>query len=457
MAKDLSSNSPNLEMTDAPSAKSSFLKALGPGLLFAGTSVGVSELVQSTRAGADYSFALLIVIALACVIKYPAFAFGPWYAHATGTSLLEGYRKQGKWALWLFLFVTLGTVFTVQAVVTVISASILASVLGLNWQASALGLNFGPAVVVSAALLLFCALLLRLGQYRWLDNVNKVLIFLLTVSTLVATVMALTKLDPSEATFLPPASVFSDGGQIMRITGLIGWTPSAYDVAVWHSLWFLAHKLEKKHTPTLREARLDFDIGYWFSSFTSICFLTLGACLMFHKNKAFPDSAVGFAGALINLYVENFGPWARPVLGICAFSAMFSTVLNVTDSFPRVLSILVKRFSEAEQPDSAPALPKRVYWLAMAAICVIAVLILAVVPAAPREKGGFSILSLVDLATTLSFLSAPVLGYLNHRAIFAADIQGELRPSRLMWSFSVGSQVFSLAFALYFIWLRFLS
>ena len=32
------------------------LKSLGPGLLFAGAAIGVSHLVQSTRAGADFGF-----------------------------------------------------------------------------------------------------------------------------------------------------------------------------------------------------------------------------------------------------------------------------------------------------------------------------------------------------------------------------------------------------------------
>ncbi len=442
---------------DHPPVRASFFKVLGPGLLFAGTSVGVSELVQSTRAGADYSFALLFVVALACLIKYPAFAFGPWYAHATGTSLLEGYRRQGKWALVLFLLVTLGTVFTVQAVVTVIAASILASVLGLDWELAPSGLNLGPAVVISAALLALCAGLLRIGHYKWLDGINKALILLLTVSTLIATVLALTRLDVSNVRLLPPASAFTSRAEIIRITGLIGWTPSAYDVAVWHSLWFLAHKLESKHTPSLKAARLDFDIGYWFSSFTSVCFLTLGACLMFQSGRVFPDNAVGFAGALIDLYVENFGPWARPVLGICAFSAMFSTVLSVTDSFPRVFSILILRFGSPEQPDSAPVLPKRIYWLAMAVICGLALVILAVVTGKAPMGGGVKLTTLIDIATTLSFLSAPFLGWLNHRAIFAPEILGELRPGRGMWTFSVCSQVFSAGFACYFIWLRFMS
>ena len=41
------------------------LKSLGPGLLFAAAAVGVSHLVQSTRAGADFGFGLLWALLLA--------------------------------------------------------------------------------------------------------------------------------------------------------------------------------------------------------------------------------------------------------------------------------------------------------------------------------------------------------------------------------------------------------
>ena len=52
---------------------SGILKSLGPGLIFAGTSIGVSHVVQSTRAGADYGFALVWAVILANVFKFPFF------------------------------------------------------------------------------------------------------------------------------------------------------------------------------------------------------------------------------------------------------------------------------------------------------------------------------------------------------------------------------------------------
>ena len=49
------------------------LKNLGPGLLYAGAAIGVSHLVQSTRAGAMFGFTLIWAILLAHLIKYPFF------------------------------------------------------------------------------------------------------------------------------------------------------------------------------------------------------------------------------------------------------------------------------------------------------------------------------------------------------------------------------------------------
>ena len=49
------------------------LKKLGPGLLFAGAAIGVSHLVQSTRAGADFGFGLLWALLISIILKYPFF------------------------------------------------------------------------------------------------------------------------------------------------------------------------------------------------------------------------------------------------------------------------------------------------------------------------------------------------------------------------------------------------
>lgn len=86
--------------------KASFLRSLGPGLLFAGASIGVSHLVQSTRAGADFGFGLLWALVLVNIFKYPFFQYGPRYASATGESLIVGYKKLGNGILFTYFILT---------------------------------------------------------------------------------------------------------------------------------------------------------------------------------------------------------------------------------------------------------------------------------------------------------------------------------------------------------------
>ena len=59
------------------------IKKLGPGLLFAGAAIGVSHLVQSTKAGAEFGFGLIWALILSNIFKYPFFLYGPKYAAAT--------------------------------------------------------------------------------------------------------------------------------------------------------------------------------------------------------------------------------------------------------------------------------------------------------------------------------------------------------------------------------------
>ena len=63
--------------------------------MFAGAAIGVSHLVQSTRAGADFGFGLIWALLLINLIKYPFFAFGVYYTSRTGQDLLTAFNKNG--------------------------------------------------------------------------------------------------------------------------------------------------------------------------------------------------------------------------------------------------------------------------------------------------------------------------------------------------------------------------
>ena len=107
-------------------------KTLGPGILFASTAIGVSHLVQSTRAGANYGFALLIFIIAANVLKFPFFEFASRYARATGETLIDGYKKLGKFAIWLYFIITICSMFFVSAAVVLVTAGFMDDLFGLS-------------------------------------------------------------------------------------------------------------------------------------------------------------------------------------------------------------------------------------------------------------------------------------------------------------------------------------
>lgn len=424
-------------MTGTPPQRN-FFKALGPGLLWAGAAVGVSHFVQSTRAGASFGLGLLGLVIIANIFKYPAFSFGPRYAAATGTSLLEGYRRQGLWALILYALLTVGTMFTIQAVVTVVTAAIGIALLGLK----------GPAVVVqlTAVLTALCAGLLFIGHYRWLDRIIKVVVLALTLSTFAATFLVLPRVDWSTIRLLPSPELFADPRSIVFMVALVGWMPSAFDISIWHSLWTLARRQETRYTATVAEALLDFNIGYLGTAILALCFVMLGAGVMFNSGQEFPDSAAGFANQVIALYTENLGSWSKPLIGLSAFTVMFSTTLTVIDGFPRALATLLSRFEEPELPDMPSVVSDRAYWTFLIVLGVGSVAVVGVLLK--------SLVALVDLATILSFLTAPALAWLNHRVILAREMPEEHRPGPAMIAYSWAGIIFSTAFALFFLWVR---
>lgn len=415
-----------------------FLHILGPGLLFAAAAVGVSHLVQSTRAGAGWGLGMLFFILFANAMKYPAFRFGPHYAAATGRSLLQGYREQGRWALGGYLLLTLGTMFAVQAAVTMVTAGLLKAWLGVD----------ASAVVLSVALLLVCAALLAVGRYHWLDRITKVLVAIFTVATLVATAAAIPRIDWSaEALFLAPEQF--DRATLLFLAALIGWMPSAIDAAVWNSLWTLAKSDDDGEPPNLADAMMDFHVGYAGTILLAVCFLLLGTGIMHGSGAAFEAAPGKFAAQVLELYAQTLGAWSKPLIGVCAFAVMFSTTLAVLDGFPRALAVLMTRFvrdeTDADHALDSPT-ARKAYFGWMAALTVGATIIIIGLQA--------SLPDLVDVATTLSFLTAPLLAILNHRAIMSPRVPDSARPSAALRAWSLVGIGLMLAFAAGYVALR---
>ncbi|MFA9392817.1 MAG: Nramp family divalent metal transporter [Prolixibacteraceae bacterium] len=406
-------------------------KAIGPGLIWAGAAVGVSHLVQSTRAGADFGFQLIGVVLLANLLKYPFFQFGPRYAIATGESLIVGYRRMGKWVVVLFLVLTVATMFTIQAAVTSVTVGIITSVTNTS-------LSY---LTITVFLLLFCAIIILLGQYKTLDRIMKGVVVILTISTLAALTVAFIK---SETSVLAQQQAFEwNVGNVAFLIALVGWMPSALDISVWNSLWTLAKIETTGYRPKLKEVLFDFNVGYVGTIVLSLAFLGLGALVMFNSGQQFANGGTAFANQFFDLYSQSIGKWAYPIVATAAIATMFSTTLTVLDAYPRVLN-----------PVAAALFPKiiqeknkvRLNYLWMFILVIGALVLIS------RFTGQMKLL--VDVATSLSFITAPILGFLNLKVITGKNVDKVFQPSLglkiLSW---IGLVVLS-GFAFYYLLLK---
>ena len=405
-------------MTPSPDASvhpRRFWAAFGPGLLWAATAIGVSHLVQSTRAGAVSGFGLSGVILLALLLKYPFFEYGPRYAAATGSSLVEGYARIGRWALWLYLAITLLTAGIIQSAVVMFTAYLVGFAFGLDWTLPVLaGCVMTPGV-----------LLLWRTRFRGLDLTIKAVLFALAVCTLVAAAVSFPRVELSTVA-LWPAGV---GGTVSFafLLALAGWMPSAIDISVWSSLWTLAKNETSGQRCSVETARQDFLIGYVGTAILAFAFVTLGAGVMYGAGESFASAGPAFSTQLVDLYSSALGEWMRPIVLVAVVTTMFSTTLTVLDGGPRAIERSL-RVLRSQGKSGAVVAGGPIYWWSLAGLVSVTLMVM----------GAFigNLTSMVDFATIVSFLTSPVLGYLNLRAVTSDEMPECHRPGPAMRVFS---------------------
>lgn len=414
------------------SKKNNWLQLLGPGLLFAGAAVGVSHLVLSTRAGAEYGFGLIWLLLLANLIKYPFFEFGPRYAMATGKSLLEGYKSKGIWVLAIFIVVTLGTMFTVQAAVTIVTASLATQLFG-----------FGSLQFWVILILLVCAALLIIGRYQLLDSLMKVIIIGLTLITLLAVLIAIVYYEPKVAGLhWEPFLDLKDAAALAFFASMLGWMPAPMDLSVWHSLWTLEKKNASGEDYNSKRSVFDFNVGYIGTIFLALFFLALGALVMYGSGESFSPKGAVFAKQLIELYTSTLGSGAAIFIGIAAFITMFSTTITCLDALPRAMS---KAHLLSLNLDSSGEKTKRKhYWIWMIVLILGTIAILLLFTKNMKD--------LLLVATVLSFITAPFFAIVNTVLISGKDIPKEQRPAGWMRILSYAGIAFLCFFCGFYLW-----
>ncbi|MBT4922745.1 MAG: divalent metal cation transporter [Rickettsiales bacterium] len=300
----------------------------GPGLLLAATAIGVSHIVQSVQAGGKYGPILIIAIILIHCVKYPFFLTAPKYSSHTKRSLLYGYFEIHPGFLVLFLFLTLLSMFSLQSVVTLIAAAVFENIFHFNI----------PIGLLSSIVLLFCALILFIGRYDFLDKMVKPIILILFLATTIALGVAI--FGPTDPSQIPSTTQFSLTSKIdfLFLIAFLGWMPCPLDCVVWNSIWTTSKQENTQGKYNFHIAKLDFQIGYVTACILAILFLSLGYFIFYQNNIALDSKAVPFIGTFLSIYTKQFGQIAFYIIATAALFTMFSTAITCLDAYPRIIS-----------------------------------------------------------------------------------------------------------------------
>jgi Mn2+/Fe2+ NRAMP family transporter len=272
--------------------------------------------------------------------------------------------------------------------------------------------------------MLCCGLLLWIGRFPLLDGAVKLILVVLALSTVAAAVVTLGRVDFSTAALLPEIGVARGAVSFGFLLALVGWMPSTVEVSVWSSLWTLAKDDAAGGRASVKHARLDFFVGYVATGFLAFCFLVLGAGVMFASGTEFSGAGTVFSTQLVDLYSTTLGAWTRPIVLVAVLTTMLSTSLAVVDGFPRAIERTVVNLRPRHRDEAGVPTAGAPYWIALAVLAALTVVVLW------AFVGNLT--SMVDLATIVSFITAPVFGYLNLRAVTSPEVAPEDRPSRRM-------------------------
>ena len=419
------------------------MKHFGPGLLLMMTGVGTSHLVAAPAAGGRFGFALLWAIPIAYVFKYSGFEMAFRFTNATGRSMLDAYSTAwGKWPVWYVLITTLVQCAVGQAGRVVAAAAVMyfafSDQLGLGLELWHYGLVLS---LLSVALILG-------GRYHALELITKVMAGVLFVSSVAVYVM-----DPAPLSALGYFfRIDTPEGSWLVIAAFLGLLPTGIDVSLQASEWgkakragmgLIRERLEaiglapvfdpfrpSKESLTVdatglptqtreycrrwfRIGQLDFAMGHVVSFIIACIFLLLAA------SSLYPSEVAGNAviGEIATMFTSRLGPSVMVIFLTGAFAALFSTMLNYFDGWPRVVGACARNLFRPTSElrgiaaDQLTPVHRRhwyseynLYRITMAYSLISAVVFIALMP-----RPVF----LVLVASALAVFVAPVIYYLN--------------------------------------------
>jgi len=231
------------------------------------------------------------------------------------------------------------------------------------------------------------------------------------------------------------------------LLALMGWMPTAVDLSSWNSLWTLERMKQTNYKPKLQETLFEFRLAYLITGILAVMFVTLGAFIFYGSGEELPNNNALFANEIVSLYTGTIGDWSYIIIAASAFTIMFGTIIAVFDGYSRSLQRTVELIFTKNE-DKIRTKFRTFYVLFLILISGGSIIVIF--------QFGNNLKELVDFATVLSFVIAPVIAIFNFRLVTGKFLDKEFQPSLLLKVLSIAGIVFLSGFAMVFLMIKFI-
>lgn len=278
------------------------LRQVGPGLLAAATGVGAGDLVATMIAGARFGTVLLWAAVLGTVLKLAlAEGVGRWHL-SSGSTLLDGWRRLGRWATVFFgiYIVIWGFVYGATAMSAV--------GLPLNALFGGLSVRYWGMIAGVVGLALVWA-----QRYAAFEKVMVALTGVMFVTVIITAVLVAPDLGATVTGLVPRLP----DGSLIYVLGLVGGVGGTITLGA-YGYWMLGKGW--RGTGWLSMMRLDNAVGYTMTGVFVIALLLVGADVLAGQDIASGDTGLLILGDELG---ARYGQWSRItfLIGFLAVSA----------------------------------------------------------------------------------------------------------------------------------------
>lgn len=303
--------------------------AIGPGLVYLVSSVGPTDLVSNSAAGANFGYSLIWVSLLSCISLFVVLEAMSRYVLVTGESLMAGYQRVGRWVVWMMLgFIVLKRHMSNLVHILVMGAA-------LNMIAP-IG-SPRSEQIWSALICTFGFGLIYWGRYPAVEKASKPLLFIMGGSLILAAIGSRPDLAGIADGFLRPALPESDGfySPVLVTMALIG-----ASVGSTTTLKYTAFMYEKgwRDESFRRRQRLDL-------LFTAVGAFVLAALIQVAAAAVLRPRGLQVENLddLAPLFEFTMGEWGRVALGLCLWATVFSTYLGSNTGYALMATDIYRR------------------------------------------------------------------------------------------------------------------